>query len=68
VTTKEGLQMFDPTGRLCGVIAKPQNAWLANVVLGGPKLDTLYVTCTDKIYRRKTRMTGVLYFQPAAGK
>ena len=63
-TSKLGLQMFDPTGRLSGVIAKPQNAWLANVVLGGPKFDTLYVTCTDKVYRRKIRATGVLYFQP----
>src|SRR5262249_47926847 len=68
VTTKVGLQMFDPTGRLVGVIARPQNAWLSNVVLGGPKFDTLYVTCTDKVFKRKIRATGVLYFQPPAKK
>ncbi len=68
VTTKVGLQMFDPTGRLGGNILKPQNKWLANVVLGGPKFDTFYVTCSDKVYKRKTKVTGVLYFQPLAAK
>lgn len=59
VATHAGLQMFDPTGRLGGVIAKPQNRFLSNVVFGGPKLDTLYVTCSDKVYRRKTKTAGV---------
>lgn len=61
VATYAGLQMFDPTGRLGGVILKPQNAFLSNAVFGGPKLDTLYVTCTDKVYRRRTQATGVRY-------
>ncbi len=59
VATHAGLQMFDPTGRLSGVIAKPQNRFLSNVVFGGPKLDTLYVTCSDKVYRRKTKTAGI---------
>lgn len=59
VCSRVGLQVFDPTGRMCGVILKPQPAFLSNVVLGGPKRDTLYVTCTDKVYRRKTKATGV---------
>lgn len=63
VTTKAGLQMFDPTGRLGGVIAKPQPKSLSNVVFGGPKLDTLYVTNGDKVYRRKTQATGVVYWK-----
>lgn len=58
VATLAGLQMFDPTGRLGGVIAKPQNAFLSNAVFGGPQFDTLYVTCTDKVYRRKTKVKG----------
>ena len=61
VATHSGLQMFDPTGRLGGTILKPQNSFLSNAVFGGPKLDTLYVTCTDKVYRRKTQSTGVRY-------
>ena len=65
-TSAQGLQMFDPTGRLGGVIVKPQKAWLSNVAFGGPKLDTLYVTCGDKVYRRRTKVTGV--GMPAAKK
>lgn len=59
--TYAGLQVWDPTGRSCGVILKPQVAFLSNVVFAGPKLDTLYVTSTDKIYRRKTQAAGVRY-------
>jgi sugar lactone lactonase YvrE len=59
VTTRLGLQMFDPQGRLSGVIDKPQNAWLSNVVLGGPSFDTLYVTCTNKVYKRQVKAIGV---------
>ena len=62
VATHAGLQMFDSTGRISGVILSPQNKRLSNVVFGGDKLDTLYVTCTDKIYRRKTKATGTRYF------
>ncbi|HEV3136250.1 MAG TPA: SMP-30/gluconolactonase/LRE family protein, partial [Pirellulales bacterium] len=64
VATRLGLQMFDPTGRLCGVIASPQKAWLANVVFAGPKLDTLYVTCSNKVFKRKVKATGFRYFDP----
>ena len=64
VTSAAGLQMFDPTGRLGGVIAKPQRAWLANVCFGGPQLDTLFVTCTDKVYKRRIKARGVQYFEP----
>ncbi len=62
VTTRLGLQVFDPTGRLSGVIDKPQNQWLANAVFAGPKLDTLYVTCSNKVYKRKVKATGIRYF------
>ena len=58
VASFAGLQMFDPTGRLGGVIAKPQNKFLSNVVFAGPQFDTLYVTCTDKVYRRKTKVAA----------
>jgi len=62
VCTAAGLQMFDPTGRLGGVIAKPQEKSLSNVVFGGPDFAYLYVTCTDKVYRRKTKSPGEPYF------
>lgn len=58
VCTRAGLQMFDPTGRLGGTIAKPQNKFLSNVKFGGKNFDTLYVTCSDKVYSRKTNTKG----------
>ncbi len=67
VCTHAGLQMFDPTGRLGGVIRKPQEKFLSNVVFGGEKLDYLYVTCTDKVYRRKVKPIGAPYFLRAGG-
>lgn len=58
VCTHAGLQVFDPTGRLLGTIVKPQAKFLSNVKFGGPAFDTLYVTCTDKVYSRKTKVKG----------
>lgn len=64
VASHVGLQVFDPTGRLSGVLLKPQPAFLSNVVLGGAKLDTLYVTSADKVFRRRTKATGLRYLPP----
>lgn len=60
VATHMGLQVFDPAGRVNAIISKPQNAWLANACFGGKELDTLYVTCGDKVYKRKVKAKGVL--------
>jgi len=62
VTTSAGVQMFDPTGRMGGVIGKPHRGSLANVVFGGPKRNMMYVTAGDRVYRRKTKVQGVAYF------
>ena len=64
VTTAVGLQMFDPTGRMGGVIAKPQDAQVVSCCFGGPKLEYLYIACGDKVFRRKTKSHGILSFQP----
>jgi sugar lactone lactonase YvrE len=59
VTTALGVQVFDPTGRLCGVLDKPQlDKPLTSCVLAGAKRDMLYVTNGDKIFRRKVQATG----------
>ncbi len=63
VTTEMGLQVCDQAGRVNGIISKPQRAPLSNVVFGGANLDELYVTCGNKIYKRKTKAKGVLSFQ-----
>jgi gluconolactonase len=58
VCTHAGLQMFDPTGRPCGAIAKPQRKFLSNVEFGGKDFDTLFVTCSDKVFARKVNTKG----------
>jgi gluconolactonase len=60
VTTAAGLQVCDQAGRVNAIISKPQRAWLANVVFAGPDLNTLVVTCGDKVYKRKTKAKGVI--------
>lgn len=58
VTTAAGLQMFDPTGRLSGVIHTPQSQPMVSVEFSGPELRYLYVCNGDTIFRRKTKSTG----------
>ncbi len=60
LTTQLGLQVFDQPGRCHFIFSKPQDAWLSNVVFGGPNLDILYVTCGDKVYSRKINAKGVI--------
>ncbi len=64
VTTRLGLQICDPAGRVLGIIPKPQEHWLSNVVFGGKDFDELYVTCADKVFKRKVRATGALSWRP----
>jgi len=66
ITSHVGIQMFDPTGRLGGVIARPQNKATVSVAFAGPNLEYLYAACSDKVYRRKTKAHGALFFQPPA--
>jgi len=63
VTSALGVQVFAPGGELLGIIPKPQQGSLISAAFGGKDLDYLYVSCTDKIYRRKTHATGALSFQ-----
>lgn len=58
VATYAGVQVLDDQGRVIGVIARPQQAFLSNVVFGGRKMNVLYATSTDKVYKRKLRSRG----------
>jgi sugar lactone lactonase YvrE len=58
VATYLGVQVIDTQGRVSGVISKPQAAFLANIDFGGPEMDTLYATSTDKVYKRKLKAKG----------
>jgi sugar lactone lactonase YvrE len=64
VTSMLGLQVCDQAGRVNCIISRPQRAWLANVVFGGPDLDYLYATCGDKVFKRKTKVKGAVSFRP----
>ncbi len=54
ITSALGVQVFDPTGRLCGVLPKPkEDQPLTSCVLAGPEHTYLYITNGNTIYRRK---------------
>jgi enterochelin esterase family protein len=72
VASNLGIQVFDPTGRLCGVISRPQlQKPLTSCALSGPGLQYLYATNGDKIFRRKVQAEACLPHlapKPAPGK
>jgi enterochelin esterase-like enzyme/sugar lactone lactonase YvrE len=54
VTSALGVQVFDPTGRLCGVLPKPKPGQpLTSCILAGPGHEWLHITNGDTIYRRR---------------
>jgi gluconolactonase len=56
ITSQMGLQVFDPSGKLLGLIAFPEQP--ANVTFGGPDLKTLYVTARTSLYTVPMEATG----------
>lgn len=68
VTTALGLQIFDADGKLLGILDKPQPGAMVNAAFAGPNLEYLYLTCGNKVFRRKVRVKGALgYVSPVAG-
>ncbi|MFO0850197.1 MAG: SMP-30/gluconolactonase/LRE family protein [Gemmataceae bacterium] len=63
VATRMGVQFCDQPGRVHGIIPTP-NGKCANLCFGGPKFDTLYATCGDKVYSRKVKVTGAAAVRP----
>ncbi len=54
VTSKLGVQIFDPTGRPCGVLPKVDaDQPLTTCILAGPDHSTLYIAHGKTIYSRK---------------
>lgn len=57
--TTLGVQVFDPTGRMCGVIPPPPkrlSVW--GLAFAGPGRDQLYIVCDGKLFVRKTKVKG----------
>jgi sugar lactone lactonase YvrE/enterochelin esterase-like enzyme len=62
--THMGIQVFDPYGRVNAIIPGPiPGRRPSNLVLGGPNQEYLFVTQGDKLWKRKTKAKGVLFFQ-----
>lgn len=54
----EGVHIYDPTGRLNGVLLKPGNTPPSAVAFGGAGHDVLYMACGDKVFARRTLAKG----------
>jgi sugar lactone lactonase YvrE len=63
VTTKTGIQVFDPPGRVVAIINKPQPGSLSNIVFGGSNRDTLYATAGDKVFKRPMKRRGAVSWE-----
>ncbi len=63
VTSLSGLQVMDPLGRVQAIIPVPKTkGQVSNLTFGGPEFDVLYITCHDKVYRRKVKVKGANNF------
>ncbi|MBI4660456.1 MAG: SMP-30/gluconolactonase/LRE family protein [Verrucomicrobia bacterium] len=61
ITSHLGIQMFDATGRMGGVISKPQDKGTVSCAFAGPDHSYLYVCSSDKVFRRKTLTKGAVF-------
>lgn len=64
VATGMGIQVMDQLGRVNAILPLPSGQ-PSNCGFGGKDFDILYVTCGDKIYRRKLKTRGVNTFELA---
>ena len=56
-TGTTGVWVFEPDGRLIGIIETPEIC--ANVAFGGPDLKTLLLTASTSVYTLRTKVPGV---------
>jgi gluconolactonase len=59
VATRMGIQILDQTGRVNVILPLPGEP--ANLCFGGADFDTMYVSCRDKVYRRKLKVKGAIH-------
>jgi gluconolactonase len=64
IATALGVQIFDQIGKCHAIIPAPNRASLSNVEFGGPNMDEMFITNGDKVYKRKTKVKGVLSWRP----
>ena len=61
VATRRGIQVLDQLGRVNAIIPLPTGT-ASNLCFGGKGFDTIYVSCVDKVYKRKVKARGVNTF------
>ncbi|HVX62178.1 MAG TPA: SMP-30/gluconolactonase/LRE family protein [Pirellulales bacterium] len=59
ITSGLGLQVFNPEGKLLGIIAFPEQP--ANVTFGGKDFKTLYVTARTSLYKAPMEAVGHVF-------
>ena len=60
IATALGVQVFDQIGKCHAILPAPNRAALSNVEFGGANMDELYITNGDKVFKRKTKVKGVV--------
>lgn len=64
VTSTSGIQVMDQLGRVNAIIPVPKTkGQVSNLCFGGPDFDVLYISCQDKVYRRKVKVKGANNFE-----
>lgn len=64
VTSLSGIQVLDQLGRVNAIIPAPRTkGQVSNLCFGGPDFDVMYVTCHDKVFRRKVKVKGANNFE-----
>lgn len=64
VTTLGGIQVLDQTGRVNAILPVPKTkGQVSNLCFGGPDFNIMYITCVDKVYRRKVKVKGANSFK-----
>ena len=63
VTSNLGVQVFAPSGELLGIIERPQNKGAVSVAFGGPDMSVLFICNSDKVYKRKTKTKGMVFYK-----
>jgi sugar lactone lactonase YvrE/enterochelin esterase-like enzyme len=61
--THLGVQVFDRNGRVRCILPVPGGP-VTSLCFGGPRFDTLYVTCGDKVYQRTLKVSGAPAWAP----
>jgi gluconolactonase len=62
ITSQLGIQVFDPQGKLLGILKFPEQP--ANVTFGGPDRKTLYVTARTGLYTLPMEIAGHEFAKP----